>query len=147
MFQFFNFSIVSMHSFELNTFYYIFTSAYKDCDFKAIFSDSMTWNRGYKYKKKKLISKISLDSNFTFTSYAWFYCAPLHHRLPVELRLVYDNYVQIALNSYWNDFSLIPLENVLFRGELQKDEQNPNFDKFESTLYIKSWECFKAYDF
>ena len=31
--------------------------------------------------KKKLISKISVDSNFEFTSYAWLCCVSLLHRL------------------------------------------------------------------
>ena len=34
-----------------------------------------------KKKKKKVISKISVDSNFTFTSYAWFYALAFLHRL------------------------------------------------------------------
>ena len=46
--------------------------------------------------------------------------------------------VKIALISYWHDFSLIPLGNVLLRGELRKDATNSNFENFESTLYSKS---------
>ena len=49
-------------------------------------------------------------------------------------------YVKIALTSHWNDFSLISLYwlNVFLRGELQKDTLNSNFEKFESTLFMKS---------
>ena len=38
----------------------------------------------------------------------------------------------------WFGFSLIPLENGLFRGKLQVSVKNSNFWKFESTLYMKS---------
>ena len=43
----------------------------------------ITWNRRYK-RKKKLISKISVVSNFTFLSYSWlcvFHCSHRHDRL------------------------------------------------------------------
>ena len=46
--------------------------------------------------------------------------------------------MKIALISYRNDFSLIPLGSVLFRGEIQKYAKNSNFENFESALYSKS---------
>ena len=49
--------------------------------FKGIFSDSnniFLWHESEDINKKKLISKISVDSNFAFWSYAWlcvFHCS------------------------------------------------------------------------
>ena len=95
----------------------------------------MTWIS--RYRQKKLISKISVDSNFTFSSYAWlcmFHCS--HWLLCWIKSRVQELSVKIALISYWNGFSLIPL-SVLLR-ELRKYAKNSNFDNFENALYLTS---------
>ena len=52
----------------------------------------------------------------------------------VELSLV--DKTEIAVISEGNDFSLIPLGKcAFFRGELQIDAINSNFENFESALY------------
>ena len=51
---------------------------------------------------------------------------------------MYETFCGIALTSYWNDFSLYPLGNVLIRGELRKYAKNSNFENFQSTLYSTS---------
>ena len=59
--------------------------------------------------KKKLISKISVDSNFAFSSYAWlgvFHCS---NRLVLNKSLVSRLFCENCFISYRNDFTLIPL--------------------------------------
>ena len=58
----------------------------------------MAWIR--RYKQKKLISKISVDSNFTFSSYAWLCVFHCSHRLLCWIKSrVRDFSVKIALIS------------------------------------------------
>ena len=66
---------------------------------QGIFSDSNAY-----FFKEKLIPKISVQSNSTFSSCARCMC--------VELSLSETFYLkfEMALISYWNDFSLIPLK-------------------------------------
>ena len=60
----------------------------------------MTWIRRY---KTKLTSKISVDSNFTFSSYA---CSITLIDYCVELSLIDETFLlKIALIPYWNYFS------------------------------------------
>ena len=76
----------------------------------------MTWI--VRYKQEKKASKISFDSNFTFTSYAWKSCSHFKRK--------------------WfqpNSFGEMCYFN---RGELQIDAINSNFENFESSLYMKS---------
>ena len=59
---------------------------------------------------KKLISKISVDSNCTFSSYAWLCVFHCSHRLLCWIKsCVRDFSVKIALVLYWNDFNPTPL--------------------------------------
>ena len=97
----------------------------------------MTWMRGY--KQKMLISKISIDSNFTFSSYAWLCMFQCSHRLLCWIKSCRQDFLWELLsyhtklfqpNSFWG--------NVLLRGELQKDARNLNFENWESALYSKS---------
>ena len=55
----------------------------------------------------------------------------------VELKLVDENKNLLSFHKEMISV-LIPLGNVLFRGQLQIDAINSNFDNFESTLYLKS---------
>ena len=69
----------------------------------------MTWIR--KYQQKKLISKISVDSIFMFSSYAGlcvFHCS--HRLLRWITSCTRDFLWKVALISYRNNFSLIHLE-------------------------------------
>ena len=101
----------------------------------------MVWIRGY--KQKKLISKISVDSNFTFTSYAWLCVFHCSHRLlcwRIKSR-VRGFSVKIALVSYWNDFNPTLLGKcafMLLRGVQHKYAKNSHFKNFESALYLTS---------
>ena len=55
-------------------------------------------------------SKISVNSNFTFSNYAWLCVFHCSHRLLCWIKSrVRDFSVKIALISYWNDFSPTPL--------------------------------------
>ena len=95
----------------------------------------MAWIR--RYKPKRLISKISVVSNFMFSSYAClcgFYCS---HRTTVLNKVSCMRfYVKIALISYWNDFSLITLGEVCFLEESYENMQK--IQNFESALYSTS---------
>ena len=92
-----------------------------------------------RYKQKKLISKISDDFNFMFSSYAWLCVFHCSHRLLCWINSrVREFSVKIALISYWNASSQIPLGSVLLRGELQKYAKNSNFENFQSALYSTS---------
>ena len=63
-----------------------------------------------RYKQKKLISKISDDSNFMFSSYARLCVFHCSHRLLCWINSrVREFSVKIALISYWNASSQIPL--------------------------------------
>ena len=104
---------------------------------KGIFSDSnsiffMVWIR--RYKQKKLISKISVDSNFTFSSYAWLCVFHCSHRLLCWIKSrVRDFSVKIALISYWNDFSPTPLGKCAsYKSALQICKK---------ITFFKFWEC------
>ena len=71
-----------------------------------------------RYKQKKLISKISDDSNFIFSSYAWLCVFHCSHRLLCWINSrVREFSVKIALISYWNASSHIPLGGVCFLEE------------------------------
>ena len=84
---------------------------------KGIESESnniFLWHELENINKKKLISKISVDSDFPFSSYAWLCVFHCSHRLLCWIKSrVRDFSVKIAFISYWNDFkfSLIPLGN------------------------------------
>ena len=61
-------------------------------------------------RDKKLISKISVDSNFMFSSYTWLCVFHCSHRLLCWINSrVQEFSVKIALISYWNASSQIPL--------------------------------------
>ena len=53
--------------------------------FKGIFGDlnnNFLWHESEDINQKKIISKISVDTNFTFSSYAWLYVcfiSPIDH--------------------------------------------------------------------
>ena len=80
---------------------------------KGIFSDSnniFLWYQSEDINKKKLISKISDDFNFLFSSYAWLCVFHCSHRLLCWINSrVREFSVKIALISYWNASSQIPL--------------------------------------
>ena len=57
-----------------------------------------------------------------------------------ELSLGLQHLCENCSQSVLKWFQLNTFEkNVPFRGELQINVQNPNFEKFESTLYVDSW--------
>ena len=103
---------------SIYTFYAIFKQIWawhrsSPSHLKGIFSDSnniFLWYEIRTYKQKKLISKISVDSNFTFSSYAWLCVFHCSHRLLCWIKSrVRDFSVKIALISYWNNFSPTPV--------------------------------------
>ena len=105
----------------------------------------MVWIR--RYKQKKLISKISVDSNFTFSSYAWscvFHCS---QRLPCWKKSLCTRLSgKIALISYWNDFSLIPFRKCASQRRTTKKCKKFKFSKFwERLLFDIREDAFKPY--
>ena len=101
----------------------------------------MTWIR--RYTQKKLISKISADSNFTFSSYAWLCVFHCSHRLLCWIKSrVRDLSVEISLKllSFHTEMVLAKFlwGSVLLKGELRKYEKISNFENFESALYSTS---------
>ena len=97
----------------------------------------MTWIR--RYKLKKLISKISIDSNFTFSSYAWLCVIHCFHRLlcwinsrvrEFSWKLLSFHTKMILAWFLWG--------SVFLRGELRKYAKKSSFDNFESALYSTS---------
>ena len=93
----------------------------------------MTWIR--RYKQKTLISKISVDSNFKFSSYVWlcvFHCSHklLCCRRKFLWKLLSFHTEMISAQFLWR--------NVLLRRELRKDAKSSTFENFESALYSKS---------
>ena len=96
----------------------------------------MAWIR--RYKQTNLISKISVDSNFTFSSNAWLCVFHCSHRLLCRKKSCTRLSVKIALISYWNDFSLIPLGIVLLRVALPKYAKILNVENLKRALYSTS---------
>ena len=104
----------------------------------------MTRTRWY-WKKKwgggKIISRISVDSNFTFTSYAWSWVFHCSIDYCVELIIVDDNFCEDCSHFIlkWfqpNSFGEICfLEKSYKHVQKKKKKKNENFD---STLYMKS---------
>ena len=97
------------------------------------------YDMNQRIQTKMLISKISSDSNFTFSSYAWLCMFQCSHRLLCWIKSRRQDFLWKLLsyhtklfqpNSFWG--------NVLLRGELQKDARNLNFENWESALYSKS---------
>ena len=86
----------------------------------------MTWIR--RYKQKKLISKILVDSDFAFSRYGWcvIHCS---HRLLCLKLLSFHTKMILA----WFRWGI-----VLFRGELRKYAKKSSFENFESALYSTS---------
>ena len=109
---------------------------------KGIFSDSnniffMTWIR--RYKQKKLKSKISVGSNFTFSSYAWLCVFHCSHRLLCYINSRVRDFLWKLLSFHTKMISALYLWwSVLLRGELRKYAKNSNFENFESALYSTS---------
>ena len=88
---------------------------------------------------KKVISKISVDSNFTFSSYAWLRALALPHRLLCWINPCQPEFMWKLLLFHTEMISAkFLLGNVLLGGELQIDKKNSNFEIVESVLYIKS---------
>ena len=117
-------------------------------DVKEVFCDSnniILWHKS-KGMNKKVISKIPVDSNFIFASYAWLCVFHCSHRLLWWIKsLRHEFSVKIALIIYWNGFSLIHLGNVLFRGELLRNAKNSIFLTFwESPLFEIREYVFKS---
>ena len=96
----------------------------------------MTWIR--RCKQKKLISKISVHSNFTFSSYACvFRCS--HRPLCWMKSCIWDFlWKLLSFHTENYDFSLFLLGSALLRGELQKYAKYSNFENFETALYLTS---------
>ena len=86
-----------------------------------------------RYKQEKLIFKISVDSHFTFSSFAWLCVFHCSHAWTTVLNKVLCTRlsVKIALISYWNYFSP--------RGELQKYAKKSNFQMTEDMLSKSPW--------
>ena len=97
----------------------------------------MAWIK--RYKKKKLISKISVDSNFMFSSYGWLCVFHCSHRLLCWIKSRIWDFSWKLLSFHTEIISTEFLwGSVLLRGELRKYAKNPNFENFESALYLTS---------
>ena len=74
-----------------------------------------------RYKQKKLISKISVDSNFMFSSYAWLCVFHCSHRL---LCWINSRVREFSVKLLLFHTEMLPAKflwgSVLLRGELQK---------------------------
>ena len=117
----------------------------------------MIWIR--RYKPKKFISKISVDSNFTFSSYAWLCVFHCSHRLLCWIKSrVRDFSVKVAFISHWNDFSLIPLgkcssytkaTKICIKFKLWKFWESPLFNiseyAFKGCIIIATNLCVSEY--
>ena len=110
-----------------------------DSNNKFLCHESEDFNKKKK-KKKKTISKISVDSSFTFTSNAWLCALAVLHRLLLVLNLVSSMilYMKIALILHWHDFCLIPLGECASWGRATNRLRNSNLKIFESAVYMKS---------
>ena len=93
----------------------------------------MAWIK--RCKQKQRISKISADSNSTFSSYAWscvFHCS---HRLLCWIKSRVRDFLWKLLSFHTE---MVPAQflwgNVLLRGELQKYATNSKVEIFESAL-------------
>ena len=92
-----------------------------------------------KIQTKKLISKISVDSNFTFRSYEWLCVFHCFHRLLCWIKSRVRAFLQKLLLFHTEKISALFLWGcVLLRGELRKYVKNSNFEHFQSTLYSTS---------
>ena len=84
---------------------------------KGIYSDSnniFLWHELEDINKKKLISKISVDSNFGFSSYAWLCVFHRSHRLLWWKKVLCTGLsVKIALISFWN---VLRAPSILHQG-------------------------------
>ena len=97
----------------------------------------MAWIR--RYKQKKLISKISVDSKFKFSSYAWLCVFHCSHRLLCWINSRVREFLWKLLSFHTEMISAWFLSGiVLLRGELRKYTQKLNFENFESALYSTS---------
>ena len=97
----------------------------------------MAWIK--RYKQKKLISKILVDSNFMFSSYGWLCVFHCSHRLLCWIKSHVQDFLWKLLSFHTEIISTKFLwGSVLRRAELRKYAKNPNFDNFESALYLTS---------
>ena len=97
----------------------------------------MAWIR--RYKPKKLTSKISDDSNFTFSRYAWLCVVHCSNRLLCIINSRVRDFLWKLLSFHAEMISALFLwGSVLFWAELRKYAKNSNFENFESALYSKS---------
>ena len=97
------------------------------------------YDMNQKILTKKVISKISVDSNFTYTSYAWLCAVALLHRLLCYIKSRRQDFMWKLLLFHTETISASFLwGNALLGGELQIDAKNSNFEISESTLYIIS---------
>ena len=101
---------------------------------KGIVSDSNNiffYFMNQKILIKNIIPKVSVDSNFTFTSYAWFMCIGTALQTTiycVKLSLVDEALCKKRFSFHKEMISAYFLwGNVLLGGELQKDEKNLNY--------------------
>ena len=92
-----------------------------------------------RYKQKKLISKISVDSKCKFSSYAWLCVFHCSHLLLCWINSRVREFLWKLLSFHTEMISAQFLWGiVLLRGELRKYTQKLNFENFESALYSTS---------
>ena len=104
----------------------------------------MTWIRWY--KQKKHISKIWVDSNFTFSSFTWLCVFHCPHRLLCWIKSCQWDFLWKLLSFHTEAIGAYSFgENVVLRGELRKDAKNSNLENFENALYSKSGSILVPY--
>ena len=90
-------------------------------------------------KTKNVISKKSVHSNFSFTSYAWLCALVSLHRLYVLNKFLYTRvYRKKALTWPWTNFCSIPLGKCVSKERAIQSCKKLFFLTFESTLHLKS---------
>ena len=110
--------------------------------FKGIVSDTSNiflWHESEDINKKKA-SKISVDSSFMFSSYAWVCVFHCPHRLLCWIKSRVRDFLWKLLLFHTEMISSAWFLRgiVLLRGELWKYAKNSSFDNFESALYSTS---------
>ena len=97
----------------------------------------MTWIRWC--KQKRPISKISVHSNFTFSSYARLYVFHCSQRLLCWIKSRTQDFLWKVSSFHTEMISAQFLwGSVILRGELQRYAQYSNLKNFKSALYLTS---------
>ena len=102
-------------------------------DLSCQWFEKSSYDMNQKIQQKRVVSKISVDSNITFICMIMWILALVHRLLLLGLLILVDGKLCvkiIALISHWNDFCLIPLGRCA-SWRRAKDAKNSKFEIFE----------------